>query len=174
MCPSICSPNQHLWSTHSVPSLVKGPGYPGTAGQKQTYPHRVYHVVIIAYISIVLQQYVRHFYKHLSYLLLFFFLIILFYLFIFGCVGSSLLHMGFLQLRQAGAALHCGPWASHCGGFSCCRVRALGAGASVVVARGLWSAGSVVVAHGLSCSMACGIFPDRGSNPCPLHWQADS
>ena len=35
-------------------------------------------------------------------------------------------------------------------------------------------AGSVVVAHGLSCSMACGIFPDQGSNPCPLHWQADS
>ena len=34
--------------------------------------------------------------------------------------------------------------------------------------------GSVVVAHGLSCSMACGIFPDQGSNPCPLHWQADS
>ena len=35
-------------------------------------------------------------------------------------------------------------------------------------------AGSVVVAHGLSCSTACGIFPDQGSNPCPLHWQADS
>ena len=35
-------------------------------------------------------------------------------------------------------------------------------------------AGSVVVAHGLSCSAACGIFPDRGSNPCPLQWQADS
>ena len=35
-------------------------------------------------------------------------------------------------------------------------------------------AGSVVVAHGLSCSAACGIFPDQGSNPCPLHWQADS
>ena len=45
---------------------------------------------------------------------------------------------------------------------------------SVVVARGLQSAGSVVVAHGLSCSMACGIFPDQGSNPCPLHWQTDS
>ena len=26
-------------------------------------------------------------------------------------------------------------------------------------------AGSVVVAHGLSCSAACGIFPDQGSNP---------
>ena len=43
----------------------------------------------------------------------------------------------------------------------------------------LWStssrrAGSVVVAHGPSCSAACGIFPDQGSNPCTLHWQADS
>ena len=35
-------------------------------------------------------------------------------------------------------------------------------------------AGSVIVAHGPSCSAACGIFPDRGSNPCPLHWQAES
>ena len=42
-------------------------------------------------------------------------------------------------------------------GFSCCGARA-----------------SVVVAHGPSCSAACGIFPDQGSNLCPLHWQADS
>ena len=35
-------------------------------------------------------------------------------------------------------------------------------------------AGSVVVAHGPSCSAACGIFWDQGSNPCPLHWQVDS
>ena len=35
-------------------------------------------------------------------------------------------------------------------------------------------AGSVVVAHGPSCSVACGIFPDQGSNLFPLHWQADS
>ena len=34
-------------------------------------------------------------------------------------------------------------------------------------------AGSAIVAHGPSCSAACGIFPDQGSNPCPLHWQAD-
>ena len=34
-------------------------------------------------------------------------------------------------------------------------------------------AGSVIVAHGPSCFTACGIFPDQGSNPCPLHWQAD-
>ena len=34
--------------------------------------------------------------------------------------------------------------------------------------------GSVIVAHGPSCSAACGIFPEHGSNPCRLHWQADS
>ena len=34
--------------------------------------------------------------------------------------------------------------------------------------------GSVIVAHGPSCSTACGIPPDQGSNPCPLHRQADS
>ena len=35
-------------------------------------------------------------------------------------------------------------------------------------------AGSVAVTHGPSRSAACGIFPDRGTNPCPLHWQVDS
>ena len=35
-------------------------------------------------------------------------------------------------------------------------------------------AGSAVVAHGPSCSAARGIFPDQGTNPCPLHQQADS
>ena len=39
---------------------------------------------------------------------------------------------------------------------------------------GSMSAGSAIVAHGPSHSAACGIFPDQGSNPCPLHWQADS
>ena len=34
-------------------------------------------------------------------------------------------------------------------------------------------AGSVAMAHGPSRSTACGIFPDRGTNPCPLHRQAD-
>ena len=35
-------------------------------------------------------------------------------------------------------------------------------------------AGSAIVAHGRSCSAACGILPDQGSNPRPLHQQADS
>ena len=43
----------------------------------------------------------------------------------------------------------------------------------------LWSTGSrradsAIVAYRPSRSTACGIFPDQGSNPCPLHWQADS
>ena len=103
-----------------------------------------------------------------------------FYLFIFGCIGSPLLRVGFLQLGRAGATLRRGARASHCGGFSCWGARALGAWASVqdvgsvVVAHRLQSAGSVVVAHGLSCSTACGILLYRGSNPCPLHCQADS
>ena len=65
----------------------------------------------------------------------------LFYLFIFGCVGSSLLCTGFVQLRRAGATLCCGARASHCGGFSACGALALGTRASVVVARGLSSCG---------------------------------
>ena len=27
---------------------------------------------------------------------------------------------------------------------------------------------------GSRAQLLCGIFPDQGSNPCPLHWQADS
>ena len=45
---------------------------------------------------------------------------------------------------------------------------------SVVGAPGLQSTGSAGVVHGLSCSAACGIFRDQESNPCLLHWQADS
>ena len=46
--------------------------------------------------------------------------------------------------------------------------------ASLVAEHDSRRAGSVVVAHGPSCSAACGILPDQGSNPCPLRWQADS
>ena len=35
-------------------------------------------------------------------------------------------------------------------------------------------AGSAAMAHGPSRSTACGIFPDRGTNLCALHRQADS
>ena len=38
--------------------------------------------------------------------------------------------------------------------------------ASLVAEHRLQSAGSVTVALGLSCSPACGIFPDHGSKKC--------
>ena len=54
-------------------------------------------------------------------------------------------------------------------GFSCCKAQALEAQASVAAVRGLSSCDT----RGC-CSTACGIFPDQGSNLCPLHWQAHS
>ena len=47
---------------------------------------------------------------------------------------------------------------SHCSGLSC---------------WGSQETGSVVVTGRLSCSSACGIFLDQGSNPCLLHLQVD-
>ena len=80
------------------------------------------------------------------------------YIYIFGCAGSSLLQ---------GLLSGCGAWASHCGDFSCCRARALGC-------VGFSNCSSQDLEHKLSCSMACGIFPDQGSNTCLLCWQVDS
>ena len=67
---------------------------------------------------------------------------------LFVAVRRLLILWWFLLLSSTG---------SRCMGFSSCSTQ-----------------DSVVVAHGLSCSAACGIIPDQGSNPCPLHWQADS
>ena len=65
------------------------------------------------------------------------------------------------------AAASWGHSSSRCAGLSLPRPLLL-------LSTGSRRAGSVVVAHGPSRSVACGIFPDQGSNPCPLHWQADS
>ena len=78
---------------------------------------------------------------------------------LFGYAGSLLLCLAFLQLQQSGAEA---PLLSQCSGSSCCRVWSLGC------------SGSVVLVHRLSCPTSYGIFPDQESNPCPLHWQADS
>ena len=80
---------------------------------------------------------------------------------------------GFLSLPWAGATPPCSEQAS-CRGFSCCRAQAPGHVGSGAAAPGLQSSGPIAVAHRLSCSVACGIFPDRGSNPHLLHWQVDS
>ena len=65
------------------------------------------------------------------------------------------------------AAASGGHSSSRCAGLSLSRPLLLRS-------RGSRRTGSVIVAHGPSRSAACGILPDQGSNPCPLHWQADS
>ena len=71
-----------------------------------------------------------------------------------GTVGRGLLFVVFLGLLTAGAPL----------------VAGAGSGPGL---RYLQRVGSVVVARGLGCSTARGIFPDQGSNLCPLHCQVE-
>ena len=62
---------------------------------------------------------------------------------------------GLSLVGRAGATLYCSARASHCGGFSCCGAQALGAWASVVVARGLSSCGLEALERKLS---SCGAW----------------
>ena len=87
-----------------------------------------------------------------------------FYLFIY-------LFMAVLGLRFCARAFSSGGKRGHsssrCAGLSLSRPLLLRS-------TGSRRAGSAIVAHRPSCSVACGIVPDQGSNPCPLHQQADS
>ena len=97
---------------------------------------------------------------------LFFFSNLFIYLFIYLFI--SWLCWVFVSVRGLPpAAASGGHSSSRCAGLSPSRPLPLRS-------TGSRHAGSVVVAHGPSCSAAYGIFPDQGSNPCPLHWQADS
>ena len=82
----------------------------------------------------------------------------------------------FLKLFLAVLGLHCCTRAfSSCGERGLLFVRCADFSLRwLLLLRSMGSrrAGSVVVAHGLSCSAACGIFPDQGLNLCPPHWQA--
>ena len=102
-----------------------------------------------------------------------FFIILFIHLFIFGCARSSLVRRLFSSCGKWALLSRCGVRAFHCGGFSWCKAPGLGHEGSVVVVPGLCGTGSTAVVHGLSCSSACGIFQDQGSNPCFLHWQVD-
>ena len=81
------------------------------------------------------------------------------------CVASWL----FSSCGKQGPLSSCGAQASPCRGFSCSRARAFRN--SAFSSRGSWaperkSTGSIVLAHRLSCSLACGIFPDRTHVSC--------
>ena len=95
------------------------------------------------------------------------------YLFIFGYTGSSMLLGLFSSCGEWGILSSCGVRASHCGGFSCCEAEPLGCRgfrSCSPWAQQLWLPGSrvngsIAMAHRLSCSAACGIFPDQGLDP---------
>ena len=55
-----------------------------------------------------------------------------------------------------------------------CKLQQLRHVGSVVVISEFQSTCSIVVTRGLSCSVVCEIFLGQGSNPCLLHWEADS
>ena len=64
---------------------------------------------------------------------------------------------GLSLVAASGATLHCRVWGIHI---------ALTFLVAEHVLLGMQA--SIVVAQGLSCIVACGIFPDQESNPCPL------
>ena len=84
------------------------------------------------------------------------------FIFIYGCVGFSFTVRGLSLVAASG-----GHSSSQCAGLSPPRPLPLRS-------TGSRRAGSATVAHGPSRSAARGILPDQGSNPRPLHWQADS
>ena len=77
------------------------------------------------------------------------------YLLFLAALGLRCCMWAFLWLWLVRATPRCGSRASHSGGFSCCGAWALGARASVVVARGLSSCGLWALERRLS---SCGIW----------------
>ena len=102
-------------------------------------------------------------------------------------VQSNCFIYDFIHLRLHWVCLHCRAgfsltvasgatlqlWRA---GFSLPCLLLLGSRAPVAAACGPTSCFSWVLGHRLSSysSAACGILPDQESNPCLLHWQADS
>ena len=97
------------------------------------------------------------------FVLYFFFFLIFIYLFIYLWLCWVFVSVRGLSLVAASG----GHSSSRCAGLSLSRPLLLRS-------TGSRCTGSAVVAHGPSCSAACGILPDQGSNLCPLHRQADS
>ena len=94
----------------------------------------------------------------------FFFLIFIFYLSIY------LFRLCWVFISVRGLSL-----VAASGGHSSLRCAGLSLSRPLLLrSTGSRRTGSVIVAHGPSCSAACGIFPDQGSNPCPLRRHADS
>ena len=74
----------------------------------------------------------------------------------------------FIYLFLAALGLCCCVWASHCGGFSCCRAQALGTRASVVVAHGFSCCGLRALERRLgSCGTRAQLLRGMWDHPGP-------
>ena len=126
------------------------------------YNHILYYQAFLKYqrLMLKLNTYLNTFFSLLSF---FFFFLNFIYLFIYFWLCWVFVSVRGLSLVAASG----GHTSSQCAGLSLSRP-------PLLQSTGSRRTGSVVVAHRPSCSVACGIFPDQGSNPCPLHWQADS
>ena len=95
----------------------------------------------------------------------------LFYLFM-AALGLRC-HMQAVSSCGDWATLGCGAQVSHWRSFSHHRAGFQGRRASGAV---LWALEHRLSSCGTwaSCPAVCGIFPDQGLKPCPLHWQVDS
>ena len=65
-------------------------------------------------------------------------------------------------------------WISTAAGWASSSCSKRGYASLRCVKLGLQSTGSVAAGHRLGCPRACGIFPNQGENPGPLHGQEDS
>ena len=83
-------------------------------------------------------------------------------MFIFTALSLHCYMLVFSSCGDGGLLSGSDVWASHCSWFFIAEHRL----------ESTWV--SVVVVHGVSCPAACGIIPEQGWNPCPLHWQVDS
>ena len=100
---------------------------------------------------------------------------ILFVYFYFGLCWVFTAAQAFLQLKQVGR--HPSLWGHRllAAGASLLGAQAVqGVQAPVVTARGLRAQAQQLWRAGCLSTPACGMFPDQGSNPGLVHWQADS
>jgi len=111
--------------------------------------------VFMSYLIICISSWEKCLFKSFVHFLIFFFLRFI-YLLILAALGLHCCVWAFSSCGKWGL-LFCGVQASHCGGFCCCRAQALECRLSSM-------------AHRPTCSATCRIFPDLGSNLCPLHW----
>ena len=172
----------YLWGGSLSPRLTPSPSWGSPLlvhfdVDSKIHTHTHTHTDIYLFIHCILQLqnfclisfYNFHFFVKL--LILFVYIFLFFFKFIYLFIYLSIylwLYWVFVSVRGLSpVAASGGHSSSRCAGLSLSRPLLLRS-------TGSRHACSAAVAHGPNCSAACGILPDQGSNPRPLHRQADS